>query len=223
VGPEELAALADLPRRSSRLVVVNPASGPGTSRSAAYAEAVRRAQEAGMRVLGYVATGYGARGVAEVGANVDRYAAWYGVDGILLDEAAGSAELLAHYRALASRARGDGRLVVLNPGVVPTREYFDLADVVVTFEGPASSYGSALARMPVWLQTLPAGRIAHLVYGAAWSEARGVALAGAHAGYVYVNSGALPNPWRTLPSYLEGEERLLEGCEGPGRRRVTMT
>ena len=32
------------------------------------------------------------------------------------------------------------------------------------------------------------------------------------AGYLYVTSGVLPDPWRTLPSYLREEERALETC-----------
>jgi hypothetical protein len=38
--------------------------------------------------------------------------------------------------------------VVLNPGVVPARGYFDLADIVVTFEGPVDGYAGAVRRMP---------------------------------------------------------------------------
>lgn len=29
------------------------------------------------------------------------------------------------------------------------------------------------------------------------------------AGYVYIISGTLPNPWQTVPDYLEEEEALL--------------
>ena len=34
----------------------------------------------------------------------------------------------------------------------------------------------------------------------------------AAAGYVYVTSGAMPNPWRTLPAYLRDEEEALAAC-----------
>jgi hypothetical protein len=33
----------------------------------------------------------------------------------------------------------------------------------------------------------------------------------AGAGYVHVTSGSLPNPWRTLPSYLYEQEEVLRG------------
>jgi hypothetical protein len=210
--PAGIRALADGPRRP-RLVIVNPDSGPGDRRDAAYAKAVERARRAGMRVLGYVATGYGARPAADVGADVDRYAAWYGVDGIFLDESAHTADLVGHYRELAARARGGaGRLVVLNPGVVPVPGYLDVADVVVTFEGHVAQYDAALASAPAWLEQLPAKRVAHLVYGASRAEAMAAVGAGGHAGYFYVTSGTLPNPWQTVPEYLAAQEARLAGC-----------
>jgi len=212
VGPSELIALAERPH-GPRLVVMNPDSGPGARRDGAYVQAVRRAQEAGLRVLGYVATGYGARPAAAVAAEIDRYARWYGVDGIFLDETAHSEELVEHYRGLAALAREEaGRLVVLNPGVVPSIGYFGFADVVVTYEGPAAEYAGALARTPAWLDTVPPGRIAHLIYGASREQAVAAVGAASRAGYVYLTSGTLPNPWQTVPDYLEEEEALLAAC-----------
>jgi hypothetical protein len=209
--PHELPALARGPRRP-RMVIVNPASGPGAQRSDAYAGAVRALRTAGVRVLGYVHTGYGGRPAPDVLADVDRYVSWYGVDGIFFDEAASGAGQLDHYRALARAARGDGaRLVVLNPGVPPAPGYFDLADVVVTFEGTYAAYADALEATPEWLDREPRQRVAHLVYGATRAQALG-ALAGSAAGYLYATSGALPNPWRTLPAYLDEEVEALATC-----------
>ena len=53
-------------------------------------------------------------------------------------------------------------------------------------------------------------RIAHLIYGASREQAL-AALATRPAGYVYVTSGTLPNPWGTLPAYL-AEEVAAGGC-----------
>ncbi|HWT22541.1 MAG TPA: spherulation-specific family 4 protein, partial [Solirubrobacteraceae bacterium] len=210
VEPAQLAALADR-RRRPRVVVFNPDSGPGGHRSAAYAQAVERARGAGMRVLGYVATGYGTRPRADVEADIDRYARWYGTDGIFLDETPHAGGLVGRYRALAARAREAGqRLVVVNPGMVPARGYFGFADIVVTFEGAAADYRRALASSPSWLDGIAPARIAHLVYGASREDALAAVGANAHAGYLYATSGSLPNPWKTVPDYLDEEEALLE-------------
>jgi hypothetical protein len=207
-------AVADLVRSSKRprMVIINPHNGPGAEAHASYRRAVRDVQAAGTRVLGYVATGYGARPQAEAAADAERYAAWYGVDGIFFDEASSDAAQLPYYRALAQGARADvGRTVVLNPGTVPARGYFDVADVVVTFEGTYAGYASAVGKMPDWLRALRPDRVAHLVYGATRAQAID-AVGAAAAGYVYVTSGVLPNPWRTVPAYLQEEEEVLASC-----------
>lgn len=209
--PHELSSLGRGPRRP-RMVVVNPASGPGAERSEAYGGAVHALQKAGVRVLGYVPTGHGGRPLPAALADVERYVSWYGVDGIFFDETAADARQLAYYRALARAARGDkGRLVVVNPGVPPAPGYFDIADIVVTFEGTYAAYRDALEATPEWLRAQRPERVAHLVYGATRAEALG-ALAGSAAGYVYATSGALPNPWRTLPAYLDDEVEALATC-----------
>lgn len=204
-----LVAGSDRPR----LIVVNPASGPGTHHLPAYERAVRAVREAGSQVLGYVPTGYGTRDQAAVKADVDRYAKWYGVDGIFLDEVAHSVDHLPYYRALSTHVRASGaKLVVVNPGVVPARGYFDLADVVVTFEGPFADYARAQRETLAWLQALPPERIAHLVYAASARQARELAASSPHARYVYATDGVAPNPWSAIPDYLEDHEQRLATC-----------
>jgi hypothetical protein len=211
VPPHELAALAAGARRP-RMVILNPDSGPGAEERRAYGEAVRTLQAAGIRVLGYVPTTYGGRSLANVLADVRRYLAWYEVDGIFFDETSSDAALLPYYRALSQRARGDaGRVVVFNPGVPPDAGYFELADVVVTFEGTYAGYADAMAAAPEWLRRMRPDRVAHLVYGATRAEALD-GVAGSAAGYVYVTSGAMPNPWRSVPAYLREEEEAVAAC-----------
>jgi hypothetical protein len=101
--------------------------------------------------------------------------------------------------------------VVFNPGMPPARSYFELADVVVTFEGPYAGYERALATAPAWLRSEPRERIGHLVYSATRTEALD-AVGRAVAGFVYATSGGLPNPWRSLPLYLGDEEKALAAC-----------
>jgi hypothetical protein len=210
--PRALIALASSPRLP-RLLVVNPASGPGAEPNPPYREAVGAAQQAGARVLGYVHTGWGARDAGAVRADIDRYAAWYGTDGVFLDEAAHDAAFIPYYRSLAAYARrGRARLVALNPGVVPARAYFGFADVVVTFEGAYPEYADRLAVMPGWLEQLPPERVAHLVYGATREEAIALARTRDRSARLYVTSGTLPDPWSRLPEFLDAELAAFGGC-----------
>ena len=209
-------ALVELVRASTRprLLVINPSNGPGAEVTPGYRAAVRTAQRAGARVLGYVHTTYGARPAADVVADIDRYKSWYGVDGIFLDEASHDVAHVGYYATLARdvRAGGARRVVVLNPGVVPAREYFDLADVIVTFEGPYAAYGPAMDATPDWVRDQPPGRVAHLVYDASRQQAMAAVSHPQQAGYLYATSGSMPDPWRTVPSYLHEEEHALEVC-----------
>ena len=197
--PEQIERLA---RRSTlpELLVINPASGPGAAPRAEYRRAIAAARSGGARVLGYVPTSWATRPRVAVEAEIDRYREWYGLDAVFLDEAAASESALPYYRALRDRAR----FVVLNPGVVPARGYFDVADVVVTFEGPFAAYG-ARARDPA------PERSAHLVYATSREQALR-ALERREPRYAYFTSGALPHPWGTVPDYLAPELAALGGC-----------
>src|SRR4029079_5328830 len=141
--PDGIVALADA-APGPRLLIVNPASGPGEHPDADYRRAIAHAQARGARVLGYVSTTFGQRHYADVLADAGRYRDWYGVDGIFLDEVSHDDAQLPYYAALSHSLRGDGELV-LTPGTVPARGYFDLADVVVTYEGPFADYAARLA------------------------------------------------------------------------------
>ena len=209
--PDGLARIADRPVRD-RVVIFNPDNGPGATLDPAYLSAVAAEQRTGTRVLGYVHTGWGARDSAAVVADLLRYRSWYGVDGVFFDETAHDAGALPYYAALARDARAAGlRIVALNPGTVPARGYFDAADIVVTFEGPYSSYAAALGSMPAWLSDVPRRKVAHLVYAADRARALRTITEGS-AGFVYATDASLPNPWDRLPAYLDELETQLQGC-----------
>jgi hypothetical protein len=211
LGPDAMWRLSDRPV-PRRVVILNPSSGPGTEQEPSYRYAVGALRRSGTRVLGYVHTEYGARDASAVKADIERYRSWYDVDGVFLDETAETVAQVPYYAALSRHVRAAGRqLIALNPGVVPAREYFDVADVVVTFEGPFSEYAAAVRGMPEWLRRLPPQRSAHLVYGASREHAL-QAVDGASAGYFYATTGALPNPWRSIPGYLDDLEAQLEDC-----------
>jgi Spherulation-specific family 4 len=181
------------------VMIVNPSNGPGAQAEPAYQDAIRTAQRSGWKVIGYVHTSYGGRPAADVEADARRYADWYRVDGIFLDEASHTRDQLPYYRALRERIGG---LLVLNPGIPPDPGYADAADVIVTYEGAFADADGRL-RAPSWL---PAERAAALVYAAPERDA--LALIDRHgAGYLYVTSGTLPDPWSVPPPYIDRELR----------------
>lgn len=193
-------------------MIVNPDNGPGVVKQTKFAEAIVRLHRAGLRVLGYVPTDYSRRDPGLVRTDVERYAAWYRVSDIFVDEVSSSEEALPYYTALSASLRTlPNRLIAFNPGMVPAPGYFTLADIVVTFEGRYADYRARTDPLPGGLAGFAKTQMAQLVYDATDAEALQV-VDTPRADYVYVNSGTQPNPWRSLPATLEEQQSRLAQC-----------
>ena len=196
------------PGVAGRVLIMNPASGPGNTLDPNYAAAVSLAKSRAAIVVGYVHTSYGRRPSNSVKAEILKYKEWYGVDGIFIDEVLTTSVGISYYKGLAIYVRGQilsGR-VILNPGAAPVEGYMmqvatGADDTVVIFEGALASYNTW--KQPAWVIKYPAEKFSHLVYGApslstALTRAR-------YVGFVYITNDTLPNPWDTLPSYWQAE------------------
>jgi len=187
------------------LAVMNPDNGPGSGPDPNYLSAVHATKAAGVTVVGYVDTSRGSRSPAAVESDIDDYYSWYpGIDGIFFDRASTSCADERYYAALTSfvKAKGGTARTILNPGTQTNRCYGPVADILLTFEGPASEYLKSYSA-PAWVDRYPASRFWHVIYGATTPSvmARVVRLSKRrHAGYIYVTSATLPNPYAVLPS-----------------------
>lgn len=198
--------------------IVNPNNGEFTAAEAAYASALGAFVSAGGKVVGYVYTGYGARSLAAVKANIDAYFALYGrnlISGIFLDEMSSDASKLSGYREIYAyiKAKGADLRVIGNPGMVPdTADYAAVADVLVTFEARNTTYATYDPRTTPWLYTLANNRQSSLVHNTATCADMQKAVQSAasplyNAGLVYMTDlqydpvKDIGNPWESLPSY----------------------
>ncbi|MFG1604854.1 spherulation-specific family 4 protein [Actinoplanes sp. NPDC049265] len=186
-----------------RAVILNSYNGPGP---AFERELTAAAVATGRPLLGYVDTDYGRRDPDEVLADVDRWHDWYPVTGLFLDRVATGSDLLVWYEVVVEeiRRRTFGTMV-FNHGANPDPRYAELADALVTFEGPYAWHQEI--EVPAWIRSMPAERIWHLVYDTPstllpTSLARA---AEANAGVVYVTERAGANPWDGVPGYLDLE------------------
>ena len=189
-----------------RIIVMNPASGPGRQAAAHYVTRTRAARASGIRVLGYVSTRWGRRAQRAVLTDIHRYRRWYGVTDVFLDESATAQDALGWYREVSQVVRRvPDALVVLNPGVPPDEAYLSVGDMVVVFEGTFDSYRSV--RLPAWCAAHPPDRFWHLVHSVSARSLTDVVsrsrLLGAGTLYVTDQSGL--NPWGRLPSYWDEE------------------
>jgi excisionase family DNA binding protein len=203
-----------LPKQST--VIVNPSSGPGSAMDHNYAARVKRDRAANLTVLGYVYTDYGRRPSAVVKSDIDKYYSWYGVDGIFFDQASTDCtQARSYYKDLYGYVNDQGGRVVLNPGTQTNECYLAVADIVVNFEGTYANYASESYSQPEWIKKYPATRFWHLVHTAATKADMQDAVRLSrerNAGFVYVTPDTLPNPWDTLPVYLNDQLMALQGA-----------
>lgn len=187
-------------------VIVNPNSGPGDAESVDWQTQAEIARGAGATVLGYVSTDYANAGIARDGsrtheaiiADIAKYRAWYGVDGIFLDEVSngwGDAQKNDHtwYAELtaAIREAHPGIVLVGNAGTNTRPEYLPLFDVLVTFEKSAAEYLAATDAQltPNEYRGQPASKFWHMVHDVT-SPAQATAVleraAKSNVGHLYV-------------------------------------
>ncbi|MFD7639017.1 spherulation-specific family 4 protein, partial [Streptomyces sp. NPDC059873] len=167
------------------LAVANPYNGPGDGDDQ-YTDAIKKADAAGITVIGYVATGYfGTTGMTtrsgstdpdewmrQIKADVD---AWYrlyggaGLGGIFFDEGlarcgSGNADVNRYIelKNYVESSHGAGAVVVDNPGTGVEECYTQAADTLVTFEGDENSYRGHQPQ--AWENRASPDKVWHLVY-----------------------------------------------------------
>lgn len=196
------------------VMILNPASGPGSAPDPAFKTAVSQARGAGVRVIGYIGTDYSQRPLAEAEQFVRDYRSWYGVSGFFLDETPTSGTgQFGYYQSLTRYIHRESpdATIWLNPGAYPDQKYMSLANVVMTFEGPYSSY--LTLRVPSWARQYPPSRFAHTVYATPRAVVdQAVKMSrNRNAGYVYLTDNIGTNPYSALPSYWHQEGSAIAG------------
>jgi hypothetical protein len=166
VAPAEWAELAR-PGAPLHWAAFDVARGPGTRADPLYAEALRRVRENSVPLLGLLDAAHGDRPFGELVTDASHYLDWYQVDGFYLDRAptapAGTAECRRVVTTLRALLGDGGGRIVLAPGSHPHPGYAELADQLVTFNGPWTRYRWSEA--PDWTAAYPPSRFAHLVHG----------------------------------------------------------
>ena len=210
------SALNQAAVRVPLIAIMNPNNGPSTMVNPDYTSAVNALRNAGGRVIGYVYSSYAARPLSEVKADIDRYHAFYTIDGFFIDEMTNDADAahLAYYEALYQdiKAKQASYLVVGNPGINTPASYLlrPTVDGLVTFE---NNTGYPDYAPDPWTQTQSATAFSHLCYAvlAPDTMTNYARLAVArNAGYIYVTDDQGANPWDTLPSYWSAEVGFVE-------------
>lgn len=155
-------------------VVVNPASGPGTSVDSNYARQISDNINSGIQNVAYVATGYQSRSVADILADIARYGNLYGMNnfsGVFLDEVASGTDANARYMENVYKSIKSiypNLMVVGNPGKSITDSIAPYSDIFITKEVSANTYLNNYYIPKSAFENDPANanRIMHIIYGA---------------------------------------------------------
>jgi hypothetical protein len=222
------------------IVVANVLNGPDYEKKDYWTDVIQRAHASGIRVLGYVATGYlGSTGIrtrlgstapadwmAQIQQDIDGWYKFYGghIDGIFFDEGhnacgpgARSEEWVDLYRHANwyAKVNHPGAQTVINPGTTVPQCYENAADVLLTFENSYAAYVGNYSALN-WTPSNPY-KIWHIIYGASLDQlADALSMSRSRgAGYVYVTDDVLDNPYDSIPESLYWQLEQAGVAGGP--------
>nr|P11113.1 RecName: Full=Spherulin-4; Flags: Precursor [Physarum polycephalum]CAA32212.1 spherulin 4 precursor [Physarum polycephalum] len=200
------------------IAIINPNSGPASSGpDSSYTTYMNKLTAAGVDMVGYVHTSYGARAVGDVNADIDTYASKYpGLKGIFLDEASASASEISYYTNVYNHIKSKSGYVnsILNPGTQPDQGYLAISSNIVIFEDAGSNLKNNYAS---WVKCAPSASqksgykykfsgIAHSTSSGSMSGIINTMVSVLAMGLVYVTDGAAGCcTYNTLTSYLSQE------------------
>lgn len=183
------------------IAIVNPDNGPGSAQDPTFSAGISKLTAAGVKVIGYVSTQYGARPSATVQGWIDNWHSWYpAVTGIFFDEMDNAPGHESYYKTLASYAKSHGGdFTVGNPGSDTAASYIGSVDVMLIYETDGLPSMSAITG---WHTSYARTNFGIIPYKVSSLDAAFVAAARPYVGYIYLQGDDLPNPWDTVPTYL---------------------
>ncbi len=190
------------------VAIVNPSDGPGSSKSSAYTSGIASLQAAGIKVIGYIATGYGSHSIASMEAEIDTWKSFYPtLQGIFFDEQSNSTSDVAHYQTLSQYAHNAGLgYTVGNPGTDVPAAYIGALDTMLIYESNGVPTVNSLA---AWSAYAPSN-FGVIPYAVSSMDTTFVQQARKYVAYIYLTNDDLPNPWDSLTSYFS---QLLTALE----------
>ena len=203
------------------MIVFNPESGPGAAADPAYTQVIAQAQAAGIVMVGYVATSYGARPEADVIADINRYYDFYSLSGIYFAEGpmendCTAMEAMYHRMSDAVRARDSRAYLAVGTRFCPT--YITFFDMMVQFARNWNEYQTDYAP-PSWMPANSPQRFVHFVHSVPPGDAS-AALSRAvanGAGWVFITDQSRAEP------VGRAAELLQRGARDHARHRVTAS
>jgi hypothetical protein len=206
------------------IAIINPNNGPDSSGpDSSYTTYMAQLTAAGVTMIGYIHTSYGARAISDVVADINTYATKYpGLSGIFVDEASASANEVSYYQQVynAVNSHSGYSNTILNPGTQPDQGYLAVSTSIVVFEDVASNWNSNFAS---WVSCAPNAaskpnykyHFAAIAYSASQSQMTSLIseFEAAGMGMVYVTDGSAGgNTYNSLPSFFSTEVSTIHSA-----------
>lgn len=209
--------------------IVNPADGPGKAPpTCAYQEnsldnltqdyqyGIGNLTRAGIVVLGYVDTINDTTGIqkqyTQVTHEIDTWTSCYpGIQGILLDDMQTwpfTTGNLTYYQNLTNYIHDDKKLQYSfgNPGTDTDPRFLDAVDAMNIFENGTLPQDSILKGMNSWHLQYDKSHFMFVAYNqSAIPNAAWIQKESSYVKYMFFTNYTLPNPWSSIPSYLNAE------------------
>ena len=212
-------------------VVLNISNGPDTTLNSDYQHGISDLIAAStaadnLKILGYVFTSYGARLIADVKQDIDRWDNFYNpdIDGILLDEMASVTGSESYYSDIANYAKTTVGMSEVwgNPGNPTTQNYINTVDTIIIYEGSTQPSLETFATS-TFSPNFDKSKFAVNIFGQTVLDTQYIQDldAAAYIGHIHYTDDTMPNPYDVLPTYLNNLLLLLVSLP-PDSSSITM-
>jgi Spherulation-specific family 4 len=208
------------------VAIINPDSGPGSSKDPNYATGITNLENAGVVVLGYVATGYGTSSYSSI-KNIERqvhdYKSWYpDINGIFFDEMSTSASEQSYYQTLESYTTSLGlQFNVGNPGTTVDTALIGIFNNLVIYENPGLP---SVSDIDQYFSAYGSQGFSYIAYGVSSLPSQSTMQSlDTYVGYIYITNLGGSNPYDGLPSYFTNEIAALAATDSTSSASSTTT
>jgi len=191
----------EVAKYQNEIVIINPDNGVGDTIDTNYENLITKLNNNKDLPIGYIYTKWGNRDIDEVKKEIDKWLSFYNIKGFFLDEAATDKSNLAYYQELSDYIKSKGNYyIVLNPGVMPDKSYFSIADNIIVFEDSVDKLEKGVCGN---------SKSSIIVYKATRNEMINI-IKNYNCSLMYITDDEMPNPYDTLPTYFDEEIELLK-------------
>jgi hypothetical protein len=198
------------------VAAINPAGGPGSGIDPYFTGGIAELRNAGVVVIGYTPTTYGARDINAIKADINKYVAWYSVDGIMLDEFPNVVGYESKYANITAYAKSLGlQIIIGNAGTDVPQSYIGTVDVIGITEGDGYMPMTwlqycILCSMDGWHYNYDKNNFRFSRYAIDYLDGESVKNASKWVGLFYLTNGVSPTRWSTLPPYFDNLIAFLD-------------